>query len=403
MKRRVNIVIPLILMLAMSLAAPMSAYAANMTEAETQASALKRLGLFQGVSDTDFDLDRVPTRTEAMIMLIRVLGKESEALKGGWSHPFTDVASWADKYVGYAYENALTKGVSATAFGVGNANSDMYLTFVLRALGYNDVAGDFTWTEPDALAASIGILPDGVDTSSFLRADVVLVSWAALETRLKDGSQTLSEKLVSTGAFTPEDYRAAKLIAGEDVNPGEVTVTTFAGFQAAVQDKKNAVIIIVSDINITSEFTFERDDDLEIRIEKGKTLTISNKFIPVACSVINDGTIIVSGIFDRGICDLVNNGIVTVKNGGTASAGMSSTDNHGTVAVEAGGELLVERGSQFNNFGTLTNNGHISIKDGGSVFDKNGSILNNGTIDLYSYFEGDLTRITGTGTLNDHR
>ena len=48
-------------------------------------------------------------------MLIRVLGKEPAALKSDWTHPFTDVASWADKYVGYAYENVLTKGVSATA------------------------------------------------------------------------------------------------------------------------------------------------------------------------------------------------------------------------------------------------------------------------------------------------
>lgn len=403
MKQKVKVIISLVLMLVMGLMVFMPAYAANTTEAEMRASALKRLGLFRGVSDTNFDLNRVPTRTEALIMLIRVLGKEPEALQGNWSHPFIDVASWADKYVGYAFNNALTKGVSATAFGVGNANSDMYLTFVLRALGYNDAAGDFNWAEPDALATSVGILSGGVDVSNFLRADVVLVSWAALKTDLKDGSQTLSENLVNAGAFTAEDYRVAKTLAGENTNPGEVAVSTFAELQTAVQGKKNAVIIIGSDITVTNDLVFERNDDLEIRIEKGKTLAITKDFVPVACSITNDGTIIVSGVFDRGICNFINNGTVTVENGGTVSAGMSSTDNHGTVAVEAGGELLIERGSQFNNFGTLTNNGHISIKDGGSVFDKGGSIINNGTIDLYSYFEGDLTRIVGTGTLNDHR
>ncbi len=403
MKRQVNVIISLVLMLAMSLMALMPVCAATVTEAEMQASALKRLGLFKGVSDTDFDLDRVPTRTEALVMLIRVLGKEPEALKGDWTHPFTDVASWADKYVGYAYENALTKGVSATRFGTGNANSDMYLTFVLRALRYDDAAGDFAWNEPDALAKSVGILPGGVDTINFLRADVVLVSWAALATDLKDGSQTLSEKLVSAGVFTSEDYRAAQLIAGGNTNPGEVTVSTFAELQAAVQDKKATVISIGSDIDITSEFMFERDDDLEIRIEKGKTLTVSKEFVPVACSITNDGAITVGGVFNRGICNLINNGTVTVNNGGTVSAGMSTTDNHGFFVIDAGGELFIEKGTQFNNFGTLTNNGHVSIRDGGSVFDKGGSIANNGTIDLYSYFEGDITRITGTGTLNDHR
>jgi len=42
---------------------------------------LKELGLFKGVSDTDFALNRAPTRTEALVMLIRVLGKENEALQ----------------------------------------------------------------------------------------------------------------------------------------------------------------------------------------------------------------------------------------------------------------------------------------------------------------------------------
>ena len=82
-------------------------------------------------------------------MLIRVLGKESEALNGSWEHPFNDVADWADKYVGYAYENGLTNGVSDTQFGTGTASSFTYLTFVLRALGYSDVNGaDFTWDKP---------------------------------------------------------------------------------------------------------------------------------------------------------------------------------------------------------------------------------------------------------------
>ena len=53
------------------------------------------------------------------------------------------------------------------------------------------------------------------------------------------------------------------------------------------------MISIGFDIDITSEFMFERDDDLEIRIEKGKTLTVSKEFVPVACSITNDGGITV--------------------------------------------------------------------------------------------------------------
>ena len=99
---------------------------------ELVARDLKVLGLFKGVSETDFALDRAPTRLEAVTMLIRMLGKEKEALTGSWHHPFTDVPSWADSYVGYAYEKGLTNGVSANSFGTGDASSAMYLTFVLR-------------------------------------------------------------------------------------------------------------------------------------------------------------------------------------------------------------------------------------------------------------------------------
>lgn len=407
MKKTMAILLTMALLLMML----MPVHAANIKEAEIQASALKKLGLFKGVSDTDFDLDRAPTRVEAIIMLIRVLGKESEVLSGNWSHPFTDVASWADKYVGYAYEKGLSGGISAAEFGTGNANSDMYLTFVLRALGYNDKSGDFAWNEPDTLAKSVGILPEGVDTANFLRADVVHISWAALEAKLKEGSWTgadkLYESLMASGIFTSEDYREAKQIAdkdgGQSSGDGKAVVSSFDAFKAAMENKAITVINIDSDIDITDKYFYERDTDLMINIEKGKTITVSGEFIPVGCSITNEGDIIVKGTFDRGLCSLINNGTVTVKNGGTACSGVSSTDNNGAFNVDIGGNLLIERGTKFKNLGTLTNNGYTSIKDGGSLDNKDGSIINNGTIDLYTYFEGEIKDITGTGKLNDNR
>lgn len=400
MKRKVKNTITLVLLLAMSLMLYMPSYAANITEAETQASALKQLRLFKGVSGTDFDLDRAPTRTEALVMLIRVLGKESEAINGDWPHPFTDVSSWADKYIGYAYKNGLTSGISDTEFGTGDANSDMYLSFVLRALGYDDSAGDFAWNEPDALAKSSGILIDSVDTADFMRADVVHVSWAALEAKLKDGSQTLSEKLIDTGVFADEEYKAAKQVAAGD---GVVVASTFADLQTAVGNKEITVVNIGSDINITSNLNFESDNNLVIYIKEGATLTVNDEFIPVFCSIINDGSIIINDTFDHGACNFINNGTATVISGGTASSGMSNIYNYGSFIIEAGGNLLIERGTLFYNSSTISNNGYISIKDGGSVFNKNGSIINDGTIDLYAYFNGDIADIIGSGKLNDNR
>ncbi len=195
------------------------ATAADPALAEAKALELKLLGLFRGVSDTDFDLNREPTRVEALVMLIRTLGEEQTALNGSYSHPFTDVPAWADQYVGYAYEKGLTNGVSATEFGSGNASAAMYLTFMLRALGYSDAAGDFSWSDPFALAKQAGILTDGVDTARFLRADVVEVSYAALSAKIKGGSQTLAQRLLSAGAFTEDKLKGGLKEAAEAGDP----------------------------------------------------------------------------------------------------------------------------------------------------------------------------------------
>ncbi len=174
---------------------------------ETLALELKELGIFKGVSEAEFELDRAPSRVEAIVMLIRVLGKENEALTGKWQHPFTDVPEWAEAYVGYAYSNGLTKGESELLFGTGDANAPMYLTFVLRALGYSDTNGeDFTWDNPYALSEKTGILTADVNINAFLRADVVLVSHAALGVHLKNSGQTLAEKLILANVFSRETF-----------------------------------------------------------------------------------------------------------------------------------------------------------------------------------------------------
>jgi hypothetical protein len=148
---------------------------------------------------------------EALGMLVRLLGKEAEALSGEWSDPFSDVPDWGAPYVGYAYEHGLTNGVADTLFGPQEqSNADQYLTFVLRAVGYSDRNGqDFPWDEPDALARSAGILTDAVRTDEFLRADVVLVSYAALFAEQKGGGAALSWLLYQSGAFTEEAFENA--------------------------------------------------------------------------------------------------------------------------------------------------------------------------------------------------
>lgn len=174
---------------------------------QAMADDLKALGLFKGVSDTDYALDRAPTRIEAVVMLLRVLGKETAVQNLAYSHPFTDVPEWANAYIGYAYETGLAQGVSETEFGSGNASAAMYLTLVLRSLGYSDADGrDFTWQDPYTLASEIGVLHERVDIENFLRGDVVTISHAALSAKPNGSDEPLARQLIDAEMFTMDEF-----------------------------------------------------------------------------------------------------------------------------------------------------------------------------------------------------
>lgn len=183
------------------------------------AVALKEMNLFKGSFTgygEGFDLELAPTRLQALIMFIRVLGEEEEALAWTGTTPFTDISkgSQAEKYVGYAYEKGYTNGFSATLFKPGSAvNAYQYTEFVLRAMGYSSVANTNLADTLDR-AERAGVLTSGeasvLQLEKFLRADLVYISYYAMEADLPDGSQTLAELLMEKGVFTKQAWRNAR-------------------------------------------------------------------------------------------------------------------------------------------------------------------------------------------------
>ena len=186
------------------------------TDYPAMAGALRALGLFRG-SDTGygsgFDLGKEPTRMEALIMLIRLLGEEDAALRCTASHPFTDVPGWANAYAAYAYSMGYSNGMSAATFGTTTAASaEMYTEFLLRALRYSSTA-QIDITDAPERAYFAGVLTAGevsaLRTGTFLRADVVYLSYYALETN-QSGGGALSDALIARGVFTADAYRASR-------------------------------------------------------------------------------------------------------------------------------------------------------------------------------------------------
>lgn len=183
-------------------AAPTSLY-------EEYAVKLSAINVFKGTGN-GFELERQPNRLEGLVMLIRLLGKESaaDALKTSTCN-FTDVPDWGRGYVNYAYANGLTNGVGDKIFGsndIMDANS--YVTFLLRALGYSDnpSVADFNWSTSKDFAKQIGLIDSDMYTqlnsNKFIRSYVAKLSYDALKSKMKNDTKTLIQKLVADGVIS---------------------------------------------------------------------------------------------------------------------------------------------------------------------------------------------------------
>ena len=200
-------------------------YDEDTVDYNAMAAALKELNLFKGSFTgygQGYDLELVPTRLQALIMFIRVLGEEDEAMAWIGTTPFTDISkgSDAEKYVGYAYEKGYTNGYTATQFKPGNAvNAYQYTEFVLRAMGYSSVANT-NLADTLIRAEQAGVLTPGevavLETGKFLRADLVYISYYALGSELADEPQTLAETLIEKGVFTKQTWKNVQKNVGSN-------------------------------------------------------------------------------------------------------------------------------------------------------------------------------------------
>ena len=227
MKRRLATLL-LALALAAGLALPAGAAAefqdVNDTDVRLSASQgaqaaerLHAMGLFAGVGTNpdgspDFALERTPTRSEGIVMLVRLLGREASAHNTVSVMPFTDVPEWAAPYVNYAYYKGYTAGTSETTFGGGQAlDAAQYLSLILRTMGYQD-GTDFQWDSAWELSNRLGFTDYDPDRGGpFTRGTAAVWAWNALWA-LTEGGNRLADQLVSREGVTPAQAAAAGLL-----------------------------------------------------------------------------------------------------------------------------------------------------------------------------------------------
>ncbi|MBQ2733860.1 MAG: S-layer homology domain-containing protein, partial [Clostridia bacterium] len=172
---------------------------------------LAELGLYKSGGKT---YESGITRLEALVETVRLMGAEDEALASFYSHPFDDVPEWAYKYVAYAYTKGITFGVSENEFAPdAEATLAHYLTFLLRAIGYSDTAGEFVWDAPYELAHKAGITSVlESDNTALTCGNSLEYAWNTLYAKAKDG-KTVKESFILSGVFTEKELKSAAIKA----------------------------------------------------------------------------------------------------------------------------------------------------------------------------------------------
>ena len=255
-----------------------SAFAANYTNC---ADSLHEMGLFQGTQN-GYDLDRTPTRAEAAVMLVRLLGKEAEAKALTYTAPFTDLKGWEKPYVQYLYSNGLANGTNRTTFNpTGKCTAQMYATFLLRALGYSDTA-DFSYANAIETAREQGIYDTGIiNTQNFLRDDAAAASYTVLSVSPKNSEGTLLDQLVSENAITEADAKRYQSLFSSYAQYREATAgmdallhysvnSEFASPAAVTRDGKTVMQVQTSETTV-----FDREKN-ELLTDRKMTLSAPN-------------------------------------------------------------------------------------------------------------------------------
>lgn len=255
-----------------------SAFAANYTNC---ADSLHEMGLFQGTQN-GYDLDRTPTRAEAAVMLVRLLGKEAEAKTLTYTAPFTDLKGWEKPYVQYLYSNGLANGTNRTTFNpTGKCTAQMYAVFLLRALGYSDTA-DFSYANAIETAREQGIYDTGIiNVQNFLRDDAAAASYTALSVSPKNSEGTLLDQLVSENAITEADAKRYQSLFSSYAQYREATAgmdallhysvnSEFASPAAVTHDGRTVMQVQTSETTV-----FDREKN-ELLTDRKMTLSAPN-------------------------------------------------------------------------------------------------------------------------------
>lgn len=175
--------------------------AAQEGETLRAADALHTLGLINGTGASGYALESPATRAQAAVLLVRLAGAQQDATADNWFSGYRDVPAWASRAVHYAVHQGWIDSPASAGldFHPDTAiTADEWFTFLLRMLGYDDAAGDFSPDSAALFAQHIGLTPQA-STGSLSRGQLFVLLESALSFSYKDGSATVISHLIDRG------------------------------------------------------------------------------------------------------------------------------------------------------------------------------------------------------------
>ncbi len=180
------------------------------------ADVLYELGLFKGTEE-GYELEKPVNRSEAISMVLRMIGEEKLAEDMDSIEIFDDVAEehWAFKNIGYAAVNGYIHGKSETRFGPEDPVTGQEFTkMLLSAIAYQGI------TISDAYEAGIkySLLSNkyskkvvSINDYQLSRNDLVNICYAALSVKTPEG-ELLQDKLIKKGIIDKDHLEGLIII-----------------------------------------------------------------------------------------------------------------------------------------------------------------------------------------------
>lgn len=210
---------------------------------ELMAQVLYDLGLFSGISNTEFvpDLDSFTNREQAAKMVVVALSLDVDMAAVS---PFSDVSAWAQPYVATAVSAGITNGISETSFGAEESITTRQLyTWFDRLITGSETA----WEDNAALDNSYGLKRGDLVTVTFefLQLTPSGSDMSLIQSIVAD-DETLTTIAIEGGLIAPDpaldldENRPARIRAVDVVENDRIVITlTNALDEVSAEDESN--------------------------------------------------------------------------------------------------------------------------------------------------------------------